>query len=350
MKKLSFAAGVALLGPAVFGCATSSADGSGSADSELNADACLPTNECAAPELTTKTRDWRHGFKSTITSALGDPHHRGRDLFVNPGASQMVIGKLAYGLNDKDLEDEDVDVFVQRDCASGWEKLGTARTSSDKKHATVEGVPDNGGRIFFEIPADKRLGPGKHRVRLVVAGDNTSTDMFIDVVPSGTPIFVSDVDGTLTSSENVEFIKLLTGDLPDTHPGAPEALRALTAKGYRAMYLTARPEWLTERTHDFLAKHGFPPGVVHTSPSATGSGIGGSAADFKKSEMALLEGKGLVPIFGFGNMSSDSEAYTPIVDPGHRIFFQIDGAFTGRKIQSYNELLPAFNALPAVCK
>lgn len=313
--------------------------------------ACLPMNTCAppAPPVVSK-RDWRHSIASPAITLSGSPHHRGRDLFVNPGAPQTIIAKFAYGVSDKDLEDEEVDIFVQRDCATSWEKLGTAITLEDgAPHPTVEGVPANGGRLYFEIPSDKQLGPGRHRVRLVVAGDGSSTDLFIDVVPPQTPIFISDVDGTLTSSEYVEFTALLTGDLPDTHPGAPEALRELAAKGYRPIYVTARPEWLVQRTREFLDAHGFPPGVIHTSTSVTGAGVGSGAAEFKQGEMKMLADKGLVPAFGFGNKGSDSDAYAPIPIEKHRIFYKIDDAFTGRKIESYTELVPEFVQLPAMC-
>jgi hypothetical protein len=315
-----------------------------------SAPACLPALACAAPAgPSVARRPWRHPFSTGITVTLGDARHRGRDLFVNPGAKQTVIAKFAYGINDKDLKDEEVDVFVQRDCGSGWEKLGTAITTEEGAHATVEGVEDSGGRVYFEIPPSRHLGPGRHRVRLVVAGDGTTADVFIDVVPAGTPIFVSDVDGTLTSSEYVEFVTLLTGDLPETHAGAPEALRALAARGYRPMYLTARPEWLHARTHAFLAEHGFPPGIVHTSTSPTGAGIGQGAATFKLAEMAMLAKKGLVPRYAFGNKESDSQAYASVQPAANRIFFKIDEPFNGRKIDAYTELLPGFNALPALC-
>ena len=345
--------GLAVALPSVL-VACAAVDDSATASADISSSAqCLPTLACEAPATPdVAKRAWRHGFASPLITHTGSPHHRGRDLFVNPGAPQTVIGKIAYGLTDKDLEDEEVDVFVQRDCASGWEKLGTAITTTDAApHATVEGVPSDGGRVYFEIPKGKELGPGRHRIRLVVAGDGSSTDLFIDVVPRGAPIFISDVDGTLTSSENVEFVKLLEGELPDTHPGAPEALRALAAKGYRPIYVTARPEWLVQRTRDFLALHGFPPGVVHTSTSITGAGFGASAARYKEGEIAMLAEKGLVPSFGFGNMPSDSDAYggANIQPPDHRIFYQISGAFTGRRIDSYTELLPGFEALPGAC-
>jgi phosphatidate phosphatase PAH1 len=347
---------VSLLPVSALACTAASSDDAETGDDQNQTSAlssCQPTLSCAAPQLPhAALRSWRHAIKSRVDVAAGSPHHRGRDLFINPGAKQTIIAKFAYGIVDKDLEDEEVDVFVQRECGSGWEKLGTAITTGEgAAHSTVEGVADSGGRIYFEIPEDKQLSAGRHRIRLVVAGDGSSTDMFLDVVPPKTPIFVSDVDGTLTSSENVEFVKLLEGELPETHPGAAEAFHALVAKGYRPIYLTARPEWLVQRTRDFLEARGFPPGLVHTSTSALGAGSGASAATFKTNELKMLAEKGLVPSFGFGNMPSDSNAYgaANIQPPDHRVFYQIDGAFQGRRIDSYNELLPGFMALPGVC-
>ncbi|MBX3231879.1 MAG: phosphatidylinositol transfer protein [Labilithrix sp.] len=311
--------------------------------------ACLPLRDCEAAPFSFTPRGWRHTITSNAVTALGSPRHRGRDFFANPGAPQTIIGKFTYGANDKDLVDEEVDVFAQAECDGDWTKLGTAITTKDGAHATVDGVEDDGGRIYFDIPADKRLGPGRHRLRLVVAGDGTFADTFIDVVPEGTKVFVSDVDGTLTSSEEVEAAALLGGFTPETHASAPEALRALAAKGYRPLYLTARPEMLTERTRAFVAERGFPPGLVRTSPFTTGAFQSEKAARFKTAEMDLLAAKGLTPAFGFGNKTSDSNAYAKIPGEQNRIFYKIEGEFSGRRIESYAELLPAFAELAAVC-
>lgn len=344
----------------VVGCSSASAEATAESGAAVNAGtACLPTLDCAAPATPPMTlQRWRHWVETpalvTTDISTGEPslpYHRGRDLFVNPGAPQTIIAHFTYGLTNTNLEDEDVAVFVQRDCATGWEELGTATTTkASAPHPSVEGVVDGGGRVYFEVPKDKALGPGRHHVRLVVKGDGSSTDLFLDVVPARTPIFISDVDGTLTSSEDVEFAVMLIGVQPNTHPEAPEALRELAAKGYRPIYLTARPEWLVNRTREFLDQHGFPPGIVHTSTSFTGGGTGASAAAFKTNEMALLAQKGLVPTFGFGNMPSDSQAYQTIPQVKNRFFYQIQGDFQGQNIQAYNELLPELAKVAAVCQ
>src|SRR5262249_1208832 len=156
----------------------------------------------------------------------------GRDLLLNPEDPQPVIAKFSYGLFDKDLKDEDVNLYLLRDCGGAWEFLGTSRTTQDDEHETVEGVDDTGGRIYFQVPPGKRPGLGRHRVRLVGRGDLSSTDVFLEVVPAGAPVFVSDVDGTLTLSETEEFPALLSGKLPGMNPDASAALHVLASKGY----------------------------------------------------------------------------------------------------------------------
>ena len=82
-------------------------------------------------------RAWVHGIISPTVTGIGSANHRGRDMVLTPSDTQWVLGKIAYGAIDKDLKDEDVDVWVQRDCGARWEKLGTTRTTSDGAHATV---------------------------------------------------------------------------------------------------------------------------------------------------------------------------------------------------------------------
>jgi hypothetical protein len=310
----------------------------------------LPPACDAPPPPPGPARSWNHSIESPVIVFSGSPNHRGRDLFLNPGDEQWIIAKFAYGVADKDLKEEEVDIYVLRDCGASWEKLGTTMTTAENAHPTVEGVADSGGRVYFKVPADKALGLGRHRVHLVVGGDLSTTELFIEVVPPGTPVFVSDVDGTLTTSENVEFAKLLQGTLPDTHVDAPAALALLAKKGHRPFYMTARPEWLVQRTRDFLALHGFPAGIVHTTLGLTGELSGGAAA-YKTGELQLLAGKGIVPAFGFGNTASDAEAYSNAKLPAsQRFFYQFtDDAFGGVRIEEYTELLPKFSALTATC-
>lgn len=311
---------------------------------------CLAMPRCDdAPPDPGPKRSWNH-TTSGIWAALGGANHRGRDMFYVPGETQWILGKFAYGVSDKDIKGEDVDIYLQRDCAGSWTKLATVKTSEDGDNATVEGVEDKGGQIFYAIPKAHELGLGRHRIHLVVAGDLTTADMIVEVVPRGTPIFVSDVDGTLTTKENEEFGAMLTGATPESNPDSPAALSLLAAKGYRPMYMTARPAFLDARTREFVRHHNYPMGIVHTTLTFTGA-TGNTAVEYKTQELAMLAGKGLVPTFGFGNKDSDATAYEngKISPKSNRVFFQYtDSAWGGRRIEAYTELLPEFSKLPQV--
>jgi hypothetical protein len=313
---------------------------------------CIAQPKCdgaGGPDLG-PIRPWASTLSQYVVD-LGAPYHRGRDMIYSVGDAQWILGKFTYSLVDKEIKGEDVDIYVERGCAGAWEKLGTAQTTHDGDHTPVEGVDDSGGRIYFQVPADKTLGIGRHRIRLVVAGDHTSTDLLLDIVPKGTKIVVSDVDGTLTSSESAEFPALLTGDLPGPQPGSADALAALAGEGYRIVYLSARPEWLTNRTKEFIDFYGFPPGIVHTTSTTFGA-IGNAARDFKSGELELLKGHGMSIGWAFGNQPSDTDAYQAanIMPVDHRVFLNLADPNGGRQIASFNDLLPTVTAEPRLCK
>jgi hypothetical protein len=310
---------------------------------------CPPPPACdAAPPDPGPARPWRHG------PPLGAMNHRGRDQFYVPGAPQWVIGNFQYGLAllEGGLSDEEVDIYLLRNCGSTWEKLGTALTTgATPSMQRIEGVDDATGRIFFQIPSALALGPGRHKVRLVVAGDLTAVDMYIEVVAPNTPFFVSDMDGTLTDSEAAQAIAILTGTVPNANVDAATALRILASKGYRPMYLTARPEWLVKVSQDWIVQKGFPPGILHTT-LVGGGATGPAAVMFKSGELQMLADKMLKPTYVIGNTETDAEAYNNagVMPLQNRIFFQFtDAVFMGRRIESYTSLIPEFSGLPLVC-
>jgi hypothetical protein len=312
---------------------------------------CDPPPACdATPPPPGPQQDWEH-LDSNVIVLSGDPNHRIRDNFYVLGEPQWLLGKFAYGAIDKDLKGEQVDIYVQRNCEGPWEFMGSSATTEEGEHGTVEGVEDTGGWVYFQVPADNMLELGRHRVHMVVRGDLSTTDGFIEVVEQGTPIFLSDVDGTLTTFETEEFVDLLIGTISSANEFSATALGILQEKGYHAMYLTARPEWLVERTREFVEVRGYPPGIIHTTLTFEGA-LGGSAESYKTNELAMLESKGLKPTWVFGNTESDAAAYQNgvILPLDHRVFFQYTDIFGGRRIESYGELIDEFNALPDLCE
>ncbi|NJK32401.1 MAG: phosphatidylinositol transfer protein [Deltaproteobacteria bacterium] len=307
--------------------------------------ACDAPHPDPGPEL-----DWEE-FDTNITVLAGDPNHRIRDMFYVPGEPQWLLGKFTYGLTDKDLTEERVDVYVLRGCQGPWELLGSAHTTDDGQHPTVEGVEDSGGWVYFQIPEDEQLELGRHKVHMVVRGDLSWADGYVEVVEQGTPIFLSDVDGTLTTFESEEFGDFLLGEVPSANEFSATALGILQDKGFHAMYLTARPEWLVARTREFVEVRGYPPGIIHTSLFFDGA-TGDKAEAYKSGELAMLAGKGLVPIYVFGNTDSDAAAYhaANILPLENRVFFQFTDPQGGRRIESYGELIAEFEALADPCR
>ena len=335
------------------GCAVSPLDDTAASTDALETEAlaaCVVQSACndaSAPTLGPK-RAFHH-FASNLVSHSGHPNHRGRDAIFVAGQPQTLIGKFAYGIIDKDIHGEEVDVFVERNCGGAWTKLGTGTTTDDGDHATVDGIEDDGGRVYFDLPTP--LPRGRHRIRMVVAGDQTSADLVVDVVPAGTTYFVSDVDGTLTTSEAAAWTSLLTGNLPDARPDAAKALSNLAKKGIRPLYLTSRPDWLKNRTREFLDANGFPPGLVYTSSHLLPE-VGDGSGAYKTEVLTRYAGHGAKFTWAFGNMSHDADAYDAVgIEPlSQRIFVGIDDAHGGRRIESYGEVVGVTSATPRVCR
>lgn len=313
--------------------------------------ACGATpNYALALPIPTQSPSWQHPIASRAVIIQGEARHRGHDVFVRDGAAQWAIAKFAYGAADADLKGETVDLFVSRN-GGAWEPLGTATTTEDNEHQPVAGVADDGGRVFFEIPAARRLGVGLHRVHFVVRGDRTVAEAYVHVLPANARWAVTDVDGTITESENAEALDVLFRRSPTAHPGAPEALRALAQRGYAIFYLTARPDWLRTRTHEWLRERGFPEGVVHTTLTFTGA-FNGPAQEFKSAELAATRAIfNRAPDYAFGNRASDVAAYSSVeVAAGRAFYYRFDGDVrTGVHHDDYRTLVSGLSMAATTC-
>jgi len=272
----------------------------------------------AAPTAGIKT-----GFLSS--DPKGTPFHFGKDYYLNESEDQWVIAQFQYGnyFFRKPLVHEQVDIQLLRGCGEGWESLGTAMTSAKGENVNIQKVEDLGGMVFFKIPDAQRLGLGRHRIRLVVSGDQTATELFLEVLPQGARLFVSDVDGTLTTSEIIEGVASVFGTLPPAHPGAADLLTGLTKKGYHPLYLTARSTNLIQRTRDFVRSKKFPGGVVQTS-SATTFGISGDKGiAYKTAVLQDYEDRGFSIDYAFGNTKVDATAFANVdILDSHKFFYK----------------------------
>jgi len=258
---------------------------------------CVGTPFTPAP-----TEAWRHSIQSPITVAAGPAGHSMQDVLATPGSAATIPGKFAYGLVSKDLEDEKVRVFL--DACAGWTILGDVLTDSD-------------GRTSLPVPAS--LAVGIYDVRLQVLGDGTVAPGRIWILPAGTHLAVTDVDGTLTTGDE-EIVQDVFADLfepifsgshvPAAYPGAAALTNAIAGRGHVLVYLTGRPYWLTAKTRGWLSGGGFAGGPLHVADSngealPTPAGVGA----FKRAWLQSLVARGFVLDEAYGNATTDVSAY-----------------------------------------
>lgn len=252
--------------------------------------------------------DWRHPWATGVVTAQGGPRHRGIDTVVNPNNPQWLIGKFAYGRFNDDLKDETVEIWLQNAESCGWTKLGEALTSNTDTGDIIEGIADTGGRVFYEIPLAQRLGVGTYRVKMLVKGDHSSATFSINVWPAGTSFSVTDMDGTMTTKEADGLWTAFDPASPTARPYAVDFMNAHASKNIRPIFLTARPEWMTVGTRQWLVTQGYAFGPLRLSESTIGL-QGEEAVAYKGEVVRRLVGQGFNFVRGIGNRWSDYEAY-----------------------------------------
>jgi len=277
-------------------------------------------DRCIAPtrfEPGGRTEAWRHDRTTLLVVTQGRPNHRGQDVVAGEGEPVMLVGKFAYGPLDKDLEDEDVDVYMQYDAPCGpWVLLGTGRTTKDSDDAPAPGLDNDGGRVFYRLPKEAKAPKvGRHPVRMSVRGDHSVAAFDLYVIGPGTQAVVLDIDGTLTTDDFQVVRQILEkirtrSYVPRMLVKAPELVTAWADAGYLPVYLTGRPEVLFEPTREWLQAKAFPPGPVHLVDHTrevlpTNDGVGRYKAEF----LQKLTSSGVKIFACYGNASTDIYAY-----------------------------------------
>jgi hypothetical protein len=313
---------------------------------EPDAGAPEPEPVCPEPAIGAPA-DWRHGLISPATVALGLPQHSAVEPIVNPGADIAVAGKFAYGVISKDLEDEDVELWLRlpdlggEDCGA-WRSVGRATTDSD-------------GRATVSVDPALVPEPGAYDFRFVVRGDRTAARGAVWVVEPGTALVLFDVDGTLTIGDSEIFEQVLLGQDPEMYAAADTVVSTYAGAGYQPLYVTGRPYFLNPATRTWLEAHGFPPGPVRTADDV-GSVLpteGGVQTDKREYLRDLIAETGVSIPYAYGNATTDICAYAEAgIDPART---HIIGPHAGEAcagygptvaLEDYPTHLPALANLP----
>lgn len=288
--------------------------------------------ECESPFPGVASGSWRHSFATPLATAQGGPNHRIRDRVLSPGESAELRGLFTYGAFDKDLEDEDVELWLRR--CPGWERVATATTSHD-------------GIVHVALPTD--LPKGEYTVRYLVLGDGTMAEGVVAVWPPGTQAIVTDVDGTLTTSDWQAVGDVVLGRDAEMYDDADTAIGLWAAKGYRLLYLTGRPQAVNRYSVTWLRDHGFPRGPVQlTDEAGQVFPTDSSVRVFKADRLREIRAKGVTWTAAHGNATTDIGAYADAAIPKADTY--IVGPYAGEEqtqaVSSYTDRLPDIAAYP----
>lgn len=254
----------------------------------------------AAPDAL-KGPKWQHARSGAI-AAVGSPRHVARDRVVVQGSRAVLEAKFQYGRLFKDLEDEPVEVFLDR-CGAKAERLRRVKTDGD-------------GWATLELPSH---APGVYEITWRVLGDATTVSSRLWVVGTDTRLAVFDIDGTLTTSDTQTmrasfediFLGRETPYTPKLYPGAIDLVDAYTHHGVVPVYLSGRPYWLGPHTRAWMRQAGVPEGpVLLTRHHREVLPMEQAVSVFKRRALEELMTAGLHIVAAHGNAHTDVYAYT----------------------------------------
>jgi hypothetical protein len=280
------------------GCAadaevTVALDPDGSSATDGKADGTGGLRHCVSTPFTAPRPT---GFTYTSNRLLSylAAHHYAQDVIGTPKGAVDVVGWFRYGPTNKDLEQETVSAFI--DTCGRWFPLGNR-------------VTDRDGAARWSV--DVELPPGEYHVRFLANGDATQAVSTLWVYPVGTHLAVTDIDGTMTTSDSEVWKEIALGSyVPQAYPHAADLTKAHVDRKYVMVYLSGRPTWLVDPTRAWLKTGGFASGPVHVCNADSeavprDSGVG----DFKAGWLSELEAQGFIIDFAYGNATTDVYGY-----------------------------------------
>ncbi|MEI6790168.1 MAG: hypothetical protein WCK42_03190 [Myxococcaceae bacterium] len=237
------------------------------------------------------------GFRHSGNSALSwfAPHHSASDVLTVSGREAALNAKFSYGPMHKDLEDEDIQLWLGT-CENKLVSLGIFKTDSD-------------GRLLTTLSGINKTGT--YKICMLVSGDNTSTEFTLRILDPNTRLAIFDLDGTLTRG-NIDF---------RPREGAPEITQVLKISGLEIIYLSGRHYFLTRMTRNLLSDNGFAEGSLIVGQSLHDIvPIESNVGIFKENYLKYLKDLGLILDRAYGDSKTDIYAYQEVQIPNTQIF------------------------------
>lgn len=230
--------------------------------------------------------------------AEGDVHYQGRKARTADDS----------GLLPEPFSQEFVSLWFYDTGKEEWQGLGRTETDDDG---------------FYNFDDTDFVAPNGEPVYSILEGDGSCAVHTNYLLPAGTKIIVTDIDGTLTTGDAESFKEI--GDasyVPKMKVGADVLMQTWAEKGYTIVYVTARPHLLRAMTEAWLKEQGFPKGLLITSFD-----LNDPATDKARWLDRLMGDFGWVIQAAYGNADTDIEAYADAEIPKEITF--IIGEFAG---------------------
>lgn len=234
-------------------------------------------------------RNW----SNELLSSLHRPFHMVHDQIVKAGTSATFTGKFDYSsVFHKDLEFEDVHVYLHGTGMNDWEYLGEYRTDGD-------------GKIFVDVSKPE----GDYQVRMVVEGDLSEASGYLTVVQPRRKAVLFDIDGTLTLNDFEAVGDYLGTDTAEMHGYAAEVVWDYVEKGYQVIYLTGRQYWMASTTRNWFNSKGLFDWHLRTDSNAENP-VDPQTQAYKTAYIRyLLNEVELDIVRAYGNAATDIAAY-----------------------------------------
>lgn len=258
------------------------------------------------------------GFASDDAAAVADENPRNKDeagdLLGNPGGvfgftnmpltqapaagSLVFSGKKARapqgsGLASNPIGEEPVSLWRYDVATEVWNQLARGSTDLFGEY-----------RFDLDIAIDDVTRP----VYGVLEADRTCAAHYAFLLDAGTKVIITDIDGTLTLSDEELFKQIDDGAyVPLENTSAALLMNTWAEKGYQIVYLTARPHAFRSETRSWLDELGYPLGPVITANSLV---FGDSARQYKREWVNRVVGDfNWDVVAAYGNADSDIDAY-----------------------------------------
>ncbi len=247
--------------------------------------------------------------KDEASDTIGNPDGPIANLYI-PDTDAAATGPVAYhgvksrtkinqGLFGNPLAGERVSLWSYD--GSAWASIGATTTDA------------NGA---YDLPATGYTAANKHPVYSMLEADGSCAEHFTTLLPPGSKVVVTDIDGTLTvdDAQSIDQIPDATY-VPIEMGSAHQLIQAWDAKNYPIIYLTARPNTLRVESRVWLRDQGFPTGALITAVMTE------EASAYKTAWLERIVTQfGWDVVAAYGNADTDITAYNNAGIPKDQTF------------------------------